>query len=68
MFGLGISELLIIFCIFFLLFGAKNIPEIARSMGKAIFQFKRGVNDIEKEITSVGSDISRSINKNGSST
>lgn len=68
MFGLGASELLIIFCIFFLLFGAKNIPEIAKSMGKAIFQFKRGVDDIEKEISAVGTDISKSVNEKNSST
>jgi len=67
MFGLGVSELFIIFLIIFLLFGAKNLPEIARSMGKAIHQFKRGVHDIEKEIDTTGDDIAKSINREGSS-
>ncbi len=48
MFGLGIQELIVIFLIVFLLFGAKNLPEIARGIGKRINEFKnvfKNVND-----------------------
>ena len=34
MFGLGMQELVVIFLIVFLLFGAKNLPEIAKGVGK----------------------------------
>ncbi len=33
-------ELLVIFLIIFLLFGAKKLPEIARSLGRAVKEFK----------------------------
>jgi sec-independent protein translocase protein TatA len=41
MFGIGGWELLLIFVIILLLFGAKRLPEIARSLGKSIGEFKK---------------------------
>lgn len=46
MFGLGMGELVVIFFVILLLFGAKNLPEMAKSMGKAMRDFKRAANDI----------------------
>ena len=43
MFGLGTTELLVIFGILILLFGAKRIPELASGLGKSIGNFKRAV-------------------------
>ena len=43
--NLGMSELLIIFAIVLLLFGAKKLPDIARSMGKSSREFKRGLRE-----------------------
>ncbi len=40
MFGLGIQELIVIFVIALLLFGAARLPEIGRSLGKSIKEFK----------------------------
>jgi sec-independent protein translocase protein TatA len=47
--GLGWQELLIIFFIVLLVFGAKRIPDIARSLGKATREFKKAKDDIVKE-------------------
>jgi len=40
MFGLGIQELIVIFLIVMVLFGAKKLPEIGRGLGKGIREFK----------------------------
>ena len=38
----GIQELLIVLVIVLLLFGAKRVPELARSLGRSLKEFKRG--------------------------
>lgn len=43
--NLGFTEIIILLGIFVLLFGAKRIPEIGSSIGKAIKEFKRGLKD-----------------------
>lgn len=45
MFGLGIGEGLILLVIVLLLFGGKKLPELGSSMGKALTNFKKGMND-----------------------
>jgi len=52
MFGMGGPwELVIVLFIALLLFG-KRLPEVARSMGKGIVEFKKGVRGIEDEVGS----------------
>jgi len=46
MFGIGGTELFFIFVIVLLLFGAKRVPEIARSFGKASREFKKAKSEI----------------------
>lgn len=41
MFGLGSQELIIIFLIVMVLFGARRLPEIGRGLGQAIRNFKK---------------------------
>ena len=43
--GLGPQELIIILVIILVLFGAKKIPNLARSLGKGITEFKAGLHD-----------------------
>ncbi len=46
----GGMELAVILLIAILLFGANKIPQLARSTGQAMGEFKRGREEIEKEI------------------
>jgi sec-independent protein translocase protein TatA len=50
MFGLGIWELLAIFMVVLLLFGAKRLPEIGGSLGKGIREFKDSISEVEGEV------------------
>ena len=58
--GLGMGELLVIFLVALLLFGAKRLPEIGKSLGKGIREFKGSVREIEREINAPPSSSSRS--------
>jgi len=49
-FGLGPTELFIGLIVVLLLFGAKRIPEIAGSFGKGIKEFKKSINEVQREI------------------
>lgn len=53
--GLGMWELLLIFFIILLFFGARRLPEIGSSLGKGIREFKDSVKEIEG---ASGSEIS----------
>ncbi len=50
MFGLGPMELIIVFLVILLIFGAKRIPEIAQGLGKGITEFKKAARDVTDEI------------------
>jgi sec-independent protein translocase protein TatA len=50
--GFGVQELLIIFFIILLLFGAKKLPELASGLGKGIREFKKastGADEIDEK-------------------
>ena len=49
MFGLGYQELLIILVIVLILFGANRLPELAKSLGSSVKEFKKGVNESQKD-------------------
>jgi sec-independent protein translocase protein TatA len=48
--SLGPMELIFIFLVVLLLFGAKRIPEIARGIGRGIREFKDATSDIKREL------------------
>ncbi len=50
MFGMGPWELLVVFLVILLLFGAKRLPEIAQGLGKGIREFKKSMKDTTDEI------------------
>ena len=50
MFGIGGGELVFIMFIVLMLFGSDKVPEMARTMGKAMAKLKNATNDIKSEI------------------
>ena len=48
---IGLPELMLIFLIVLLLFGANRLPDIAKALGKSIREFKKASKDISEEIT-----------------
>ena len=48
--GIGTWEMLLIAMIVLIVFGPRRLPEISRSMGKALREFKRGMNEIQREL------------------
>lgn len=49
MFGLGMSELMVILVIVLIIFGAGKLPEIGGGLGKAIRNFKEATSEEKKE-------------------
>ena len=47
--GLGPFEMILIFAVLLLLFGAKRLPELASGMGKGIRDFKRSLNGLDDQ-------------------
>lgn len=49
---MGATEIIFIFAVYLLLFGAKGIPSLAQTMGQAVRTFRNATEDIQREILS----------------
>ena len=56
--NLGAPELILIFLVVLVLFGAKKIPELAQGLGKGIKDFRKAMKDVQDD---VGQDPSKKI-------
>lgn len=50
MFGIGTTELVVILIVALLVLGPKKLPEIARSLGKTLGEFRRVTTDVKRTI------------------
>jgi len=62
--NIGFGELLVIALFILIFFGPKKIPDIARTLGKAVREFRKAMQDVQSEIQSVtGIDLDSEINQ-----
>jgi len=57
MFNIGTNELLLILAIILLIFGPKKLPDLARSLGRAINEFRKASSGVTNEVENIKKDV-----------
>ncbi len=61
--NLGTGEILLVLFVIVLLFGSKGIPNIARTLGKSIYEFKRASESVQKDLMQSTDHITGQVKK-----
>jgi sec-independent protein translocase protein TatB len=61
MFGVGVPELIVIFLVALVILGPKQLPEVAKFLGKALGEFRKATDDISAEFNSAKSMLEEEI-------
>jgi Tat protein translocase TatB subunit len=56
MFGIGMTELLVILAVGLIVIGPKKLPELARSLGKGLAEFRRASTEMRREFLEVADE------------
>lgn len=59
--NIGPTQLLLVLFIILLLFGSNKLPDLARSLGRSLGEFKKGKDEGEKLIRESGSDAVKEV-------
>jgi sec-independent protein translocase protein TatA len=56
---IGLPEIILILAVLLLLFGARKLPDLARSLGRSTKEFKAGMRDLgtEEDVAPAGEDV-----------
>jgi len=57
------GEIVLVMMLALLFFGAKAIPDIAKTLGKGMREFKKATNEIKREMNDYTSDIKKDIDE-----
>jgi sec-independent protein translocase protein TatA len=60
MFGLGIPELIVIFVIALVVFGPKKLPDLGKSIGRAMAEFKKASEEFQESVRSEMKEVEKS--------
>ena len=61
--SIGIPEIILILVVILLLFGGKRIPELAKALGRASYEYKKAKEAIKKEAAELKDEIEASEQK-----
>lgn len=53
------GEIVLILFVYLMLFGAKGVPALAQTLGKAVYQFRNAARDVQNEIMSSANEIKK---------
>lgn len=56
---MGGSEIIVIILVFLMLFGTKNLPAVARGIGKGMNEFRKATDDIKKELNTNAEEVTK---------
>lgn len=63
LFGISMGEIILIFLVVLMLFGSKKIPDLARSFGKGMNEFRKATEDIKREFEQSTSEIKEELSQ-----
>jgi sec-independent protein translocase protein TatA len=56
------GEIILILFVYLLLFGAKGVPALAQTLGKAVYQFRNAAKDVQNEIMQGANEVRKQTN------
>lgn len=58
---IGMPELIIILIVALIIFGPKRLPQVGKSLGKTLAEFRRSSRDLTEDVTASVKDVKREI-------
>lgn len=61
MFGIGVGELIVIMIIAFVVVGPEKLPQIARALGRGLYEIRRATDEVREDIEKEGEIVEASL-------